>query len=98
MVEKVNNFPVGDFSFQNSVLDDFRYSSGSLELFISNDDGDVNSKLRVLFDWVHSFRLTDEGDLLKMLSEHNGHLTTGIHLIENSRYLAWFNEESANVI
>lgn len=93
MAEKLNNYSSGDFSFQNSLLDDFRYSSGSLELTIISD----TRTFKLLFDWIHSFRLTDEGDLLKMQDEQQGNMVTGIYSVENSSYLKWFNEQSADV-
>lgn len=95
MTEKLISFPLYDFTFQDSLLNDFRYSSGSLELTLSNNNG--NMKLKLSFDWVHSFRLTDEGDLLKMQDEQQGNMLTGIYLVENSSYLRWFNEQSADV-
>ncbi|MGY5954727.1 hypothetical protein ACUY4R_003405 [Kosakonia sp. BK9b] len=95
MSERLISFPLYDFNFQTSSLNDFRYYSGSLELTLSNDDG--NMKLKLSFDWVHSFRLTDEGDLLKMQDEQQGNMLKGIYLVENSSYLKWFNEQSADV-
>lgn len=62
---------------------------------MSSNDGDT--KLKLLFDWVHCFRLTDEGDLLKMLDEQEGKMLTGIYFVENSSYIKWFNEQGADV-
>lgn len=53
--------------------------------------------IKVVFDWVHSFRVTDEGDLLKMLDELNGQMTTGIYIVGESNYLSWFNEQSFSI-
>ncbi|HCM9481412.1 hypothetical protein [Enterobacter roggenkampii] len=95
MTENLTRFSFDGFSFQDSLLEDFRYSSGTLELILSNNNG--NMKIKISFDWVHSFRLTDEGDLLKMQDEQQGNMITGIYLVENSSYLGWFNEQSADV-
>lgn len=95
MTEKLIGFSLDSFSFQDCLLDDFRYSSGSLELILSSNDSYM--KLKLSFDWVHSFRLTDEGDLLKMQDEQQGNMLIGIYLVENSSYLGWFNEQSADV-
>ena len=94
MTEKLISFSLAGFSFQDSLLDDFRYSSGSLKLIVSSNNG--SSKLNLSFDWIHSFRLTDEGDLLKMQDEQQGQMITGLYLVENSAYLKWFNEQSAD--
>ncbi|WP_025121286.1 MULTISPECIES: hypothetical protein [unclassified Serratia (in: enterobacteria)] len=96
MTEKLVEFSVVE-SLQNSQLVDFRYSSGSLELILSSGDSEEGNKVKVLFDWIYSFRLTDEGDLLKMQQEQNGEMRTGFYIVENSKYLEWFNEQNGNV-
>lgn len=96
MTEKLVEFSVVE-SLQNIQLVDFRYSSGSLELILSSGDSEEGNKFKVLFDWIYSFRLTDEGDLLKMQQEQNGEMHTGFFIVENSKYLEWFNEQSGNV-
>ncbi|EDT4881533.1 hypothetical protein B6B03_004688, partial [Salmonella enterica subsp. enterica serovar Berta] len=45
----------------------------------------------------HSFRVTDEGDLLKMLGEQKGKMRVGIYKVEDSSYLEWFNDQSFNI-
>lgn len=64
---------------------------------MASDYADKTYKVRVVFDWVHSFRVIDEGDLLKMQDELNGQMLAGIYTVERSHYLTWFNEQSANV-
>jgi len=46
---------------------------------------------------MHSFRVTDEGDLLKMQDDLEGKMITGVYIVEGSNYLSWFNEQSANI-
>jgi len=97
MSEKSIEIPLAEGSLHNSQLEDFRYSSGSLELIFSSGDDAEGSKVKVLFDWIHSFRVTDEGDLLKMQEEHNGMMLTGLYRVEKSKYLEWFNEQNGNI-
>ncbi|WP_148569846.1 hypothetical protein [Leclercia adecarboxylata] len=97
MSEKLIEIPLAEGSLHNSQLEDFRYSSGSLELIFSSGDDAEGSKVKVLFDWIHSFRVTDEGDLLKMQEEHNGMMLTGLYRVEKSKYLEWFNEQNGNI-
>lgn len=97
MAEKLVKTKLTESSLQNSQLEDFRYSSGSLELTLSIGDNDGCSKINVLFDWIHSFRVTDEGDLLKMQEDQKGEMLTGLYTVEKSKYLEWFNEQSANI-
>lgn len=97
MSEKLIEIPLAEGSLHNSQLEDFRYSSGSLELIFSSGDDAEGRKIKVLFDWIHSFRVTDEGDLLKMQEEHNGMMLTGLYRVEKSKYLEWFNEQNGNI-
>ncbi|WP_174849684.1 hypothetical protein [Yersinia artesiana] len=97
MTEKLTKVLLTEGSLQNSQLEDFRYSSGSLELILSSVNDKESSKVKVLFDWVYSFRVTDEGDLLKMQEEQQGEMLTGLYLVENSKYLEWFNEQNGNM-
>jgi hypothetical protein len=78
-------------------LEDLRHKSGSLEFVFSSIIDNSSNKLKVVFDWVHSFRVTDEGDLLKMLYEQKGLMLTSIYVVENSKYLEWFNEQSEHI-
>ncbi|CNK52703.1 Uncharacterised protein [Yersinia mollaretii] len=97
MTEKLVKIKLTESSFQDTQLEDFRYSSGSLELVLSTGDNSGISKINVLFDWIHSFRVTDEGDLLKMQEEQKGEMLTGLYTVEKSKYLEWFNEQSVNI-
>lgn len=97
MTEKLIKIPLCEGSLQNSQLEDFRYSAGSLELILSSGDNAEGSKVKVSFDWIYSFRVTDEGDLLKMQEEQKGEMLTGLYIVEKSKYLEWFNEQSSNV-
>lgn len=97
MTEKLIKIPLCEGSLQNSQLEDFRYSSGSLELILSSGDNAEGSKVKVSFDWIYSFRVTDEGDLLKMQEEQKGEMLTGLYIVEKSKYLEWFNKQSGNV-
>lgn len=78
-------------------LEDLRYKSGSLEFVFSSIIDNSSNKLKVVFDWVHSFRVTDEGDLLKMQYEQKGLMLTSIYVVENSKYIKWFNEQSGHI-
>lgn len=97
MTEKLIEIPLTEGSIKKSKLEDFRYSSGSLELILSSGDNAEGSKIKVLFDWIYSFRVTDEGDLLKMQEEQKGEMLTGLYRVEESKYLEWFNEQNSNV-
>ncbi|CAI0827881.1 hypothetical protein [Serratia fonticola] len=96
MTEKLVKFSLAVGSLLNSQLEDFRYSSGSLELLLLSGDNEEGSKINLLFDWIYSFRVIDEGDLLKMQQEQKGEMLTGLYIVENSKYLEWFNEQSGN--
>lgn len=97
MTEKLVNIVCNEHCLQHNQLADFRYLSGTLELVLASSHADITNKIRVVFDWVHSFRVIDEGDLLKMQDELNGKMMTGIYTVEGSHYLSWFNEQSANI-
>ncbi|MGC6390115.1 hypothetical protein ACMV8I_21055 [Ewingella sp. S1.OA.A_B6] len=97
MTEKLVNIVCEEHSLQHDQLVDFRYLSGVLELVLASSHADKTNKTRVVFDWVHSFRVTDEGDLLKMQDELNGQMLKGVYTIEGSHYLTWFNQQSANI-
>lgn len=64
---------------------------------MASNYADKTYKVRVVSDWVHSFRVIDEDDLLKMQDELNGQMLAGIYTVEGSHYLTWFNDQSANV-
>lgn len=96
MTEKLVSIAYDVDYLQKDQLVDLRYLSGTLELVLASGHTVEMNKSRVVFDWVHSFRITDEGDLLKMQDDLNGQMITGIYTVEESQYLAWFNEQSAN--
>lgn len=97
MTEKLLDIKYDGHCFKNSQLSDFKYLSGVLELTLSLNGENIINKVRVVFDWIHSFRVTDESDLLKMQDELDGQMITGIYTVERSDYLSWFNEQSANI-
>lgn len=97
MTEKLINIASNDRALQIRQLLDLKYLSGTLELTLSSSDENINSKIKIVFDWIYSFRATDEGDLLKMQDELKGQMVTGIYTVERSNYLSWFNEQSYNI-
>ncbi|EEW2296904.1 hypothetical protein D9D51_15865, partial [Escherichia coli] len=56
----------------------------------------IKSEVKISFDWIHSFRVTDEGDLLGM-SGKQGINQTGIYIVANSTYLTWFTMQSCEI-
>lgn len=97
MTEKILSIDIGVHSFKNIQLKDVKYFSGALDLTFYLFDEGFKSNVMVTFEWIHSFRVTDEGDLLKMQDDLNGQMITGIYTVEGSHYLSWFNEQSANI-
>ena len=97
MTEKLTGFTCDEVFCHQTQLEGFKYSADSLEIIFSFGKNEERERAKVFFDWTHSFRVTDEGDLLKMLEEQNGAMTTGVYSVENSRYLEWFNEQSGNI-
>lgn len=95
MIEKLVDITPPNISLKGSQITDFHYRAGSLEIIVTLDG--VNSDFRFFFDWTHSFRVTDEGDLLKMLGEQKGKMRVGIYKVEDSSYLEWFNDQSFNI-
>lgn len=93
MIEKLMKVDC-NCSLHDSQIEDIRYASGTLELVLTSEGTD---KFKVMFDWIHSFRLTDEGDLLKMQEEQNGEMLTGVYIVEKSIYLEWFTNQSAGI-
>lgn len=97
MTEKLKNIKNDDFCFENRFLLDFRYSSGALHITLSSTEENKGDEIQIVFDWIHSFRVTDEGDLLKLQDKLNGQMIMGIYAVEGSEYLTWFNSQSANI-
>ncbi|MEQ4510343.1 MAG: hypothetical protein ABN480_07055 [Dickeya sp.] len=97
MTEKLMNFTYDESFCHHTQLESFQYSTDSLELIFSFGRNEERERVKVFFDWIYSFRVIDESDLLKMLEEQNGAMTTGIYYVEESKYLEWFNEQSGNI-
>jgi hypothetical protein len=60
-------------------------------------DYETDRMLRITFDPALSYRNTDEGDLLKSTGEAEGLCNWPLFIVENSRFLEWFQEESYNI-
>ncbi|MGP6487285.1 hypothetical protein [Duffyella gerundensis] len=97
MNENLKNIENYGFFFENRFLLDLRYSSGALQITLSSTEENKGDEIQVVFDWIHSFRVTDEGDLLKLQDELNGQMVMGIYTVKGSGYLTWFNDQSANI-
>ncbi len=81
------NITPTSLSFKNAELSDLSYKNARLELTLICPA--IKSEVKLSFDWIHSFRVTDEGDLLGMSGIH-GINQTGIYRVVNSAYFAWF--------
>ncbi|KJV48286.1 hypothetical protein VH86_11545 [Pantoea sp. BL1] len=97
MIEKLVGIESDGFCFKNRMLVDFKYSSSMLQITLSSTEKSKGDEIEIVFEWIHSFRVTDEGDLLKRQAEFNGKMLTGFYEIEGSKYLHWFNNQSANI-
>ncbi|MEY0231708.1 hypothetical protein [Providencia manganoxydans] len=84
---------LGNDSLIDIQLDGFKYDLESLSLTLSRP----NKSFTLSFEWVYSFRVTGEGNLLKMQENFDGKMTTGVYKVENSSYLKWFHEQSENI-
>lgn len=91
MQESLANF--GNKPLSGIQLESIKYDLAILSISLIKPD----EKLSLTFEWVYSFRVTDEGDLLKMLSHFDGQMTTGIYKVQNSSYLEWFHDQSENI-
>ncbi|MBW9309383.1 hypothetical protein FA039_11300 [Escherichia coli] len=80
--------------FKNAELSDLSYKNAGLELTLICPA--IKSEVKLSFDWIHSFRVTDEGDLLGMSGIH-GINQTGIYRVVNSAYFAWFTMQSCEI-
>ena len=81
-------------SFKNAGLADLQYRNAKLTISLICPP--IKSEINISFDWIHSFRVTDEGDLLGMLGAY-GINQTGIYRVANSTYLAWFTKQSIGI-
>ncbi|APC10550.1 MULTISPECIES: hypothetical protein [Providencia] len=91
MQESLVNY--GSTSLSDIQLECIKYDQAILSLSLSKP----TEKITLSFEWIYSLRVTDEGDLLKMLDYFNGKMTTGVYKVENSSYLEWFHEQSENI-
>lgn len=91
MQESLVNY--GSTSLSDIQLECIKYDQAILFLSLSKP----TEKITLSFEWIYSLRVTDEGNLLKMLDHFNGKMTTGIYKVENSSYLEWFHEQSENI-
>ncbi|EMF4354540.1 hypothetical protein AAEZ94_000974 [Providencia rettgeri] len=91
MQESLVNY--GSTSLSDIQLECIKYDQAILSLSLSKP----TEKIILSFEWIYSLRVTDEGDLLKMLDYFNGKMTTGVYKVENSSYLEWFHEQSENI-
>ncbi|MED9314071.1 hypothetical protein [Escherichia coli] len=88
------NITPTSLSFKNADLSDLNYKNARLELTLRCPA--IKSEVKLSFDWIHSFRVTDEGDLLGMSGIH-GINQTGIYRVVNSPYFAWFTMQSCEI-
>jgi len=97
MIEELIDVYPKNVLLRKGLLESFHYSAGAVEAVIVCNHGNGELKCSIFFDWIHSFRVTDEGDLLKMQHEQNSAMISGVYKVANSPYLAWFHEQSAGV-
>jgi len=83
-----------DISLKGSYLKSIMFNGSSLEIIFSRFTDASPEMININFEWLHSFRVTDEGDLLKLQNELKGTLLEGVYQIEGSAYLQWFNDQS----
>ncbi|EPP0239910.1 TPA: hypothetical protein HIT55_000314 [Escherichia fergusonii] len=88
------NITPTSLSFKNTERSDLSYKNTRLELTLICPA--IKSEVKLSFDWIHSFRVTDEDDLLGMLGIY-GINQTGIYRIVNSTYLTWFTMQSCEI-
>lgn len=94
MDESFINITPTSLSFKNADLAGLSYKNARLELTLICPA--IMSEVKVSFDWIHSFRVTDEGDMIEILGTH-GINQTGIYRVVNSSYLAWFTMQSCEI-
>ncbi|ELQ6172533.1 hypothetical protein ACX1JO_003499 [Cronobacter dublinensis] len=97
MTEELSKIEYATCSFGNSQLVSVGYKDGALEVVLSSNSASVMNNFKIIFDWVHSFRLTNKSDLLKMQEEQSGQLLAGIYIVDRSGYMKWFAEQSAGI-
>ncbi|WP_241576496.1 hypothetical protein [Rosenbergiella collisarenosi] len=94
MNNKLFVYPFENYLYKGFMLDKLIYSPSVLELFLTNDN---DSGIKISFDWFHTFRVVDEGDVIKMLNKFNGEMILGIYTLVDSEYLEWFHEQSVGI-
>ncbi len=97
MSENLNQVTLEGVDLKNRFLVSIGYSGGILEIQLSPSEDGGTDDVKISFDWIYSFRLTDEGDLLKLQNDLCGKLTVGIYTLNDSDYLRWFNEQSFEI-
>lgn len=97
MSENLNQVTLEGIDLKNRFLVSIGYSGGILEIQLSPSEDGGTDDVKISFDWIYSFRLTDEGDLLKLQNDLCGKLTLGIYTLNDSGYLRWFNEQSFDI-
>lgn len=91
-LKKIYNFNSTDLYL---FLEKVNYSESELELnFIEHVKSNM---IQITFDFIYSFRITDEGDLLKMLDEYEGELVIGAYVTQEGELLKWFQAQSYNI-
>ncbi|WP_420899906.1 hypothetical protein [Escherichia coli] len=94
MDEYYINITPASLSFKKADLFGLNYKNARLEITLICPS--IKSNIKISFDWIYSFRVTDEGDLLGMTGKH-GINQTGIYRVVNSSYLAWFTMQSCEI-
>lgn len=101
---KYTVYPQNIIPFEKSSINDvdkiiYKEYGEDVELKIILDDNDILYSID--FEWIYMFRIADEGILLNMLAtelfldgKKDGR---GIFLVEGSRYLQSFHDESYNI-
>ena len=75
------NITPTSLSFKNAELSDLSYKNARLELTLICPA--IKSEVKLSFDWIHSFRVTDEGDLLGYVPVRPAHRA------RRAEYVAW---------
>lgn len=94
MNNKLVVYPFENYLYKGFMLDKLIYLPSVLELFLINDNDRL---IKISFDWFHSFRVVDEGDVIKMLNSFNGEMILGIYTLLDSEYLEWFHQQSLGI-
>lgn len=91
-LKKIDNFNSTDLYL---FLEKVNYSESELELnFIEHTKSNL---IQIIFDFIYSFRITDEGNLFKMLNEYDGDLIIGAYVTQEGELLKWFQNQSYEI-